>query len=115
MFLFEHAPDVLEDMRDYLKLFTIKAECEYFAEISAFDEVSIKMRLQELTQTQLGLTFDYVRTSGHAELLVARGGQRIACMRGSGERAVPTRVPESLRIALEPYAATARRSVAAKA
>src|SRR5450755_4116817 len=79
MFLFEHAPDVLADLRGDLKLFTIKAECEYFAEISAFDEVSIRMRLQELTQTQIGFTFDYVRVSGPLELLVAQGGQRVAC------------------------------------
>jgi acyl-CoA thioesterase FadM len=115
MFLFEHAPDVLEDLRGDLKLFTIKAECEYFAEISAFDELSIKMRLQELTQTQIGFTFDYVRVSGQPEILVARGSQRVACMRGPSGHVAPARVPESLRIALEPYTAVAPRPMAAKA
>ena len=55
MFLLEHAPAVLDDLRDDLKLFTIKVECEYLAEISAFDEVSIRMRLEDLTQTQIGV------------------------------------------------------------
>ena len=60
MFLLEHAPGVLDELRDDLKLFTIKAECEYLAEVSAFDELSIRMRLEELTQTQIGFAFEYV-------------------------------------------------------
>lgn len=114
MFLFEHAPDVLEDLRGDLKLFTIKAECEYFAEVSAFDELSIRMRLKQLTQTQIESTFDYVSVSSPLELLVAKGSQRVACMRGPSGHTVPTRVPESLRIALEPYVAAAPRPVGAK-
>jgi YbgC/YbaW family acyl-CoA thioester hydrolase len=115
MFLFEHAPDVLNDLRGDLKLFTIKAECEYFAELSAFDELSIKMRLQELTITQIGFTFDFTRISGGPEVLAAKGSQRVACMRGPSGRATPTRVPEPLRIALEPYAAAASRPVGPRA
>lgn len=61
MFLLEHAPGVLDELRDDLKLFTIKVECEYLAEVSAFDELSIRMRLDELTQTQIGFAFEYVR------------------------------------------------------
>ena len=61
MFLLEHAPDVLDELRLDLKLFTLKAECEYLAELSAFDELSIRMRLEDLTQTQIGFAFDYVR------------------------------------------------------
>src|ERR1022692_1570665 len=60
MFLLEHAPDVLTELRDDLKLFTLNAECEYLAEISAFDQLSIRMRLEELTQTQIAFAFDYV-------------------------------------------------------
>ena len=104
MFLYEHAPEVLEDLRCDLKLFTIKAECEYFAELSAFDELSIRMRLHDLTQTQIEFTFEYIRVSRGAEALVAKGGQRVACMRGTGGRTAPARVPRVLRTALEPYA-----------
>ncbi|KOX24123.1 thioesterase family protein [Nocardiopsis sp. NRRL B-16309] len=103
MFLKEQAPEVLEDLRGDLKLFTLKVDCSFFAEITAFDELSIRMRLEELTQTQVQFSFDYVRLDGEGELLVARGSQRVACMRGPNTATVPTRVPEELRAALAPY------------
>jgi enediyne core biosynthesis thioesterase len=104
MFLLEHAPSVLDDLREDLKLFTIKSECEYLSEATAFDELVIRMRLEELTQTQIGFAFDYVRVSNGIEELVARGRQRVACMRGANGATVPARVPEQLRRALEGYA-----------
>ncbi|MBB4951466.1 acyl-CoA thioesterase FadM [Kitasatospora gansuensis] len=105
MFLREMAPEVLEDIRADLKLFTLKVDCEFVAEITAFDELSIRMRLEDLTQTQVGFTFDYVKLPEEGgELLVARGRQRVACMRGPNNDTRPTRVPEALRKALEPYA-----------
>jgi enediyne biosynthesis thioesterase len=103
MFLLEHAPDLLDDLRADLKLFTIKCECEYLAEISAFDELSIRMRLEDLTQTQIGLAFDYVRVRDGVEELIAKGRQRVACMRGANGATAPTRVPEQLRLALGSY------------
>jgi len=103
MFLRERAPAVLADIRDDLKLFTLKCECEFFTEISAFDELSIRMRLEDLTQTQIGFTFDYVRLRDGFEELVARGRQRIACMRGPNTNTRPSRVPEALRDALAQY------------
>jgi enediyne biosynthesis thioesterase len=104
-FLKDMCPDVLaEIMHDDLKLFTLKAECEFFAEITAFDELSVRMRLDELTQTQIQFTFDYVHLKeGGQENLIARGKQRIACMRGPNNDTVPTRVPVQLREALDPY------------
>ncbi|HEX2315707.1 MAG TPA: acyl-CoA thioesterase, partial [Thermomonospora sp.] len=108
MFLRERAPAVLADLRGDLKLFTLKVECEFFAEITAFDEVSLRMRLLELGQTQLEFGFDYVRLDpAGPETLVARGRQRVACMRGPNTRTVPARVPEALVHALEPYRAPA--------
>lgn len=104
MFLQDHAPEVLAEIRDDLKLFTLKVACEYFAETSAFDEISIRMRLEKLTQTQIAFTFDYVRVNGDEERLVARGRQRIACMRGPNQDTRPVMVPMSLRKALENYA-----------
>ncbi|MEV0846496.1 acyl-CoA thioesterase [Streptomyces sp. NPDC049954] len=108
MFLLERAPEVLADIRDDLKLFTLKVDCEFFAEITAFDELSVRMRLDDLTQTQVAFSFDYVRLRENgAEDLVAKGRQRIACMRGPNTDTRPTRVPEALRTALAPYAAGA--------
>jgi len=106
MFLKERAPDVLADLQDDLKLFTLKVDCEFFAEITAFSELSIRMRLTELGQTQIEFGFDYVRLDpDDKETLIARGRQRIACMRGPNTKTVPARVPDALARALEPYAA----------
>lgn len=106
MFLKDRAAAVLDDLRNDLKLFTLKCECEFMVEIGAFDELSIRMRLEDLTQTQIGFAFDYVRLRDDMEVLVARGRQRIACMRGPNTDTKPTRVPEALRAALAPYAIT---------
>jgi enediyne biosynthesis thioesterase len=107
MFLRDRASAVLADLQNDLKLFTLKCECEFLVEITAFDELSIRMRLEDLTQTQIGFAFDYVRLRDDVEVLVARGRQRIACMRGPNTDTKPTRVPESLRAALAPFAMTA--------
>ncbi|NJC11466.1 enediyne biosynthesis thioesterase [Micromonospora profundi] len=104
MFLKDRAPAVLDDLRNDLKLFTLKVDCEFFAELAAFDELLIRMRLTELAQTQVQFGFDYVRRDGDGETLVARGSQRVACMRGPNTRTVPARVPETLAKALLPYA-----------
>jgi enediyne biosynthesis thioesterase len=104
MFLLENAPEVLSELRGDLKLFTLRSECEFLAEIAAFDELSIRMRVADLTATQAGLVFDYVRMKeGREEALIARGEQRIACLRESGGRTAPARVPEALRSALASY------------
>ena len=106
LFLRERAPDVLDEIRADLKLFTMKVDCEFLAELTAFDELSIRMRLDELTQTQCAFSFDYVRLHPDgSETLVARGRQRVACMRGPNGATRPTRVPPSLRKALLPYLA----------
>jgi enediyne biosynthesis thioesterase len=111
LFLRQHATAVLDDLRDDLKLFTLKVDCEFFAEITAFDELSIRMRLLELGQTQLQFGFDYVRLDpGGGETLVARGTQRVACMRGPHNRTSPARVPDALLHALEPYTPQLARS-----
>lgn len=106
MFLKTQAPEVLEDLRDDLKLFTLKVDCEFYAEITAFDELSIRLRLQDLAQTQIEFSFDYVKLEEDgSELLIARGRQRIACMRGPNTRTVPSMVPPALLRALQPYTA----------
>lgn len=103
MFLKSQAPEVLEDVQDDLKLFTLKVDCEFFNEITAFDELSIRMRLVEVTQTQVEFSFDYVRVDPAPETLIARGVQRIACMRGPNGQTKPTGVPRELVDALADY------------
>ena len=105
MFLREHAPDVLSELSRGLSLATVRVSCEYLAELAAFDEVIIRMRLGELTQSRMTLLFEYWRAGKSGEELMARGEQQVACLRREGEKLVPTPVPKSLREALKPYAA----------
>lgn len=108
LFLKERAPEVLQDLRDDLKLFTLKVNCEFFSELEAFDELSVRMYLVEATTSQLEFGFDYVKVEAGIEELVARGYQRVVCMRGPNKDTKPTEVPEALREALTAYDATGR-------
>ncbi|MBW4721820.1 acyl-CoA thioesterase [Saccharothrix obliqua] len=103
MFLRDHAPGVLARVMDDLKLFTLKVECEFSAELAAFDELSVRMSLEDLTRTQIQVAFDYVRLGAGGEEPVGRGRQRIACMTGDGAAVAPVPVPDELRAALAAY------------
>jgi len=59
MFLREHAPGVLNELARGLSLATVRVSCEYLAELAAFDEVVIRMRLGSLTQSRMTLLFEY--------------------------------------------------------
>ena len=104
MFLRDHAPDILGELSRGLSLATVRVSCDYLAELAAFDEVIIRMRLGELTQSRMTLLFEYWRAGKNGEELVARGEQQIACLRREGDKLTPTPVPKSLRDALGPYA-----------
>lgn len=104
MFLREHCPEVAEELGRDLALVTLRCSCEYLAELEAFDEVVIRMRLRELVQNRIALGFEYVRVREGEEVLVARGDQEVACMRrGPGGELGPSPVPEGLRLALEGF------------
>lgn len=103
LFLREYAPEVLTALTQGLCLVTTRCSCEYLAELSAFDEVVIRMRLGALTQNRLSLVFEYWRCAGDGEELVARGEQQVACMQRDGERLAPTPIPKALREALQLY------------
>jgi enediyne biosynthesis thioesterase len=83
---------------------TVRCSCEYFAELRAFDEVIVRMRLAALVQNRISLEFEYFRTADGREELIARGQQEIACMRRHSRQLVPTPVPAELREALRSYA-----------
>ena len=100
LFLREHAPDVVDQLGKGLCLATVSCSCEYFAELAAFDEVIVRMRLAELVQNRMRLSFEYWR----GKELVARGEQQIASMKRDGNKLAPAPVPESLRQALAAYA-----------
>jgi enediyne biosynthesis thioesterase len=109
MFLRDHAPEILAELADGLALATVRCSCDYLAELEAFDEVVVRMRLGGVVQNRITLNFEYWRQNGRqnggeGEELVARGEQVVACMRREGKRAVPTAIPAPLRDALKPYA-----------
>ena len=103
MFLLDHAPEVLDDLRQGLALATVRCSCDYFVELEAFDELLIRMRLGEVVQNRITLRFEYYRVNGKGEELIARGEQQVACMRRQGHETVPTPIPPALREALRPY------------
>lgn len=103
MFLKEHAPDVLKEVADGLSLVTLRCSCDYLAELYAFDEVLIQMRLGSMTQNRITMLFEFWKVSEVGDELVARGEQQVACMRRGEKNLTPTPIPESLRRALELY------------
>jgi len=100
MFLRDRAPAVIEALKHGLVLVTTRVSCEFMAELVAFDEVVLRMRLGELAQNRITMNFEYWR----GEELVARGEQQVACMQREGEQVVPVPVPAQLREALKEYA-----------
>jgi enediyne biosynthesis thioesterase len=103
MFLREHAPGVLASLMHGFALVTTRVSCEYLAELVAFDELFIRMRLGGLKQNRIIMLFEYRRRSGSGEELVARGEQQVACMQREGDKMIPVPVPLELREALQPY------------
>ena len=104
LFLRDHAPAIIAELNTSLSLATVRCSCEYFAELVVFDEIIVRMRLAEMVQNRLTLTFEYWRAGTDGEELVARGEQQVACMRREAKSLVPASVPVSLREALAPYA-----------
>jgi len=103
-FLHENAPEVIRDLSDGLRIMTVRCSCEFYAELNAFDELEIRMRLEWQQQNRVSLSFDYVCISRGGEELVARGSQEVAFMRVSGGTSAATHPPHSLLRALTAYA-----------
>ncbi|MCP3959077.1 MAG: acyl-CoA thioesterase [bacterium] len=103
MFIRDHCPEVLEDLASGLALATVRCSCDYLAELAAFDEVIVRMRLGGIIQNRVTMLFDYLRVTADGEELVARGEQQIAAMRRKNGGVVPTPIPPPLKAALEPY------------
>jgi enediyne core biosynthesis thioesterase len=104
MFLRDRAPDVIEALKHGLVLVTTRVSCEFMAELVAFDEIIVRMRLGELGQNRITMKFEYWRQTSAGEELVARGEQQVASMQREGEQVVPVPVPAQLREALREYA-----------
>lgn len=96
MFLRDFAPSVLEDIKGGMALVTLRVSCDYLAELYAFDEVAIRMRLGWLRQNRVQLLFEYVRMHGETRELVARGEQQVACMHSEAGRLAPRPFPPAI-------------------
>ncbi len=103
MFLREHAPEILTAFAEGFALATVNVSCEYLAELVAFDEVIIRMRLGALKQNRVIMLFEYWRQTADGEELVARGEQQVTYMQREADRMVPRPLPMSLREALHRY------------
>jgi enediyne biosynthesis thioesterase len=102
-FLRDHAPGVLQQLAGDLALVTVSCQCEFLAEVFAFDEVIVRMSLVEALHNRLDLRFEYVRIAAGAEELVAIGRHRVACMRRDGAHRVAAPIPDELRAAALEY------------
>lgn len=103
LFLKDNAPGVLEELAAGLRLVTISVSCDYFAEVQAFDEIEVHMRLAFIRQHRLGLHFDYLRNDEGGHTRIARGFQQLGCMRITASGLTPTEPPGQLSSALDPY------------
>jgi enediyne biosynthesis thioesterase len=104
MFLRDHAPDVLAQLEHGLALVTTRCSCEYLSELSAFDEITLRMKLGGITLNKLTLLFEYWRSGGDGEsVLAARGEQQVACMQRESDQLYAAPIPASLSEALRAY------------
>jgi len=102
-FLREHAPEILPQLEDGLALVTLQCSCSFLDEVKVFDEVTVRMFLENIQQNRIAMRFEYWREAPESVLL-ARGEQQIACMRRTQGRLTPAPVPECLRRALASFA-----------
>jgi len=105
MFLREHAPTMLDELKKGLVMATLKVHCEYFQELLAFDALSIRMTLKDYANHRITLGFDYWRQAESGEELIARGEQVIGCMQRHEDKTEPCAWPDAFKAALEPYQA----------
>jgi enediyne biosynthesis thioesterase len=96
LFLRTYPPQLLERFRTGMSIVTLQCSCEYLAEVFAFDEIVVRMYLEELTPSSMTLAFEYWRMTGAEERLVARGAQKIACTQQVGGRQQPAAWPPAL-------------------
>jgi enediyne biosynthesis thioesterase len=103
-FLAQHAPSVVGNLAKDLALVTVSCSCEFFSELYAMDQVSVRMTLAGATANRITMTFDYYRLNVDPAQLVARGAQTIACVTRQAGQLKPIDIPDELASALNGYA-----------
>lgn len=103
MFLHEHAPQTLAELRSgELKLVTAHASCDFADEFNVFDEVLVRLSLNRFIAFGVSLNFDYSRKNADSEVL-ARGRQDIKFLRRQGGRWTLSEIPKALLEAVRHY------------
>ncbi|WP_188195056.1 acyl-CoA thioesterase [Nonomuraea sp. SYSU D8015] len=103
LFLRRMAPEVLAGLDEEHALVTTHVSCTYLAELVAFDEIAVRMRVGRVMQNRMSLRFEYWRLRGGEEELVARGEQEVAWLRREAAELVPVPVPPTLLHAIDAY------------
>ena len=103
MFLRDHVPNLLNDLRGELYLVTSRSSCDFFAEVFVFDEIVVRMSLVQLSQSRITMGFDYARLRDGREELTARGEQQVVCMRRQEGKVEVVDVPPNILHALKEY------------
>jgi len=98
------APGLLASLGQDLTLVTTHVSCDFLEEVSAFDEIVVRMTLAAVAGHRVSMRFEYWRTgSAGGERLVARGTQEIACMQRTAGQLHPVPLPAALALALSDY------------
>ena len=103
MFLRKHVPELMNDLSSGLYLATSRSNCEFLAEAFVFDEIVVRMKLNQVTQSRITMGFEYVRRKDGVEEVIARGEQQVVCMRRSGDHVDVAEVPANIMRALKYY------------
>lgn len=104
LFIHRYAPSVLDDLGGDLRLVTLRVACDYHAEVFAFDEIELEMRLIEQDRNRIRLGFVYWRmNASDGRAMIAEGTQDLAAMVQTGRGLAPCPLPEALTAALEGF------------
>jgi enediyne core biosynthesis thioesterase len=103
LFLAQHAPSVVSRLTQDIALVTTSCSCEFFSELYAMDQVSVRMTLDSVVDNRITMNFNYYRLNLDPAQLVARGAQTIACMTRQAGQLTPTDIPDELTNALSGY------------
>lgn len=115
MFISDHAPQVLRQLAEGLTLATTRVSCSYYQELSALDEVLIRMSAGAMSPGRLTMLFQFFRVlADGGETLVAEGEQEVACVLRVGPELQPAPLPAALRDAVKKYITPVAVSVAGR-
>lgn len=104
MFIYDHVPHLTQEFAQGLTLATTRVSCSYYQELSALDEVVIRMSAGAMSPGRLTMLFQFFRVlADGGETLVAEGEQEIACVQRSGGHLQPAPLPSVLCDAVKKY------------